>query len=172
MSSVQYFRKVEYTAQTRVAMTNQISVYELHRIVLAKRQKERDCFTSILDKCYSRIKRLNSMYKSCCIFDVPIISCGKPLFDLEVCLKFVIRNLTGNGFQIQYFPPRRLLISWNFSNRETTPAIDSSVLNDNKFAREHEKQQKTPARQQSRGNSSTIPVRLISEFRPSGRFSL
>lgn len=93
-------------------MSNQINVFDLHRLALARRQKERECFMSVLERCYSRIRRINKMYRSQCEFDVPIMVAGRPLFDLETCIKFMIRNLSGNGFVVHFYPPRTLHISW------------------------------------------------------------
>jgi hypothetical protein len=95
-------------------MANQINVYDLHRLALVRRQKERDCFTSVLERCYTRIRRINAMYKSQCDFDVPMLVMGRPLFDMETCVKFMIRNLTGNGYYVELQPPRKLYISWGF----------------------------------------------------------
>ena len=112
-------------------MSNQINVFDLHRLALARRQKERDCFMSVLEKCYSRIRRVNKMYKSQCEFDVPIMIAGKPLFDIETCIKFMIRNLSGNGFVVHFYPPRTLHISWGMFARKSN-ADDQSTRKDDK----------------------------------------
>lgn len=104
-------------------MANQINVFDLHRLALVRRQKERDSFISVLEKCYSRIKRVNNIYRSQCDFDVPIMVAGRPLFDMETCIKFMIRNLTSNGFVVDFHPPRTLHISWGLHSRQSPPPI-------------------------------------------------
>lgn len=110
-------------------MSNQINVYDLHRIALARRQRERECFMSVLEKCYTRIRRINGMYKSHCDFDVPLMVMGRPLFDLDTCIRFMIRNLSGNGYAVQLYPPRRLHISWSLFS-PSTPQNRHSYLGD------------------------------------------
>ena len=106
-------------------MSNQINVYDLHRLALTRRQRERECFMTVLEKCYSRIRRTNAIYKSQCDFDVPIFIMGRPLFDIETCIKFMIRNLSGNGYVVHFYPPRTLHISWSMTSY---PALSSSPV--------------------------------------------
>lgn len=108
-------------------MSNQINVYDLHRLALARRQKERDCFLNVLERCYCRIRRLNSMYKSHCDFDVPLLVMGKPLFDLQTCVKFMVRNLVGNGYRVEVYPPRRLRIHWGLIPLSAPSPAPSSI---------------------------------------------
>jgi len=93
-------------------MANQLNVYDLHRGMLSRRQKERECYMTVLERCYARIRRSSQAQNFSCVFEIPCVIMGMPLFDLDTCAKFVIRNLVGNGFSVEVRPPTALSISW------------------------------------------------------------
>lgn len=80
-----------------------------------KRKHEKQCetFVFILDKCIKKMnmaldKGFGSVY-----FEVPEFIIGKPVYDLKDCIKFILLNLKHKGFEMKYFFPRVIEISWN-----------------------------------------------------------
>lgn len=72
----------------------------------------------ILEKCYTRIRRVAAMSRTRCAFEVPRFIVGMPLIDMTLCTTFLVRNLTGNGFTVHFIPPRMLNISWDSSSQD------------------------------------------------------
>jgi hypothetical protein len=45
-------------------------------------------------------------------YDVPQYVVGLPLFNINECIDFIIKQLTNNGFNVKYNFPKMLYISW------------------------------------------------------------
>jgi len=110
-------------------MANQLNVYDLHRGMLSRRQKERECYMNVLERCYARIRRSSQAQNFSCVFEIPCVIMGMPLFDLDTCAKFVIRNLIGNGFRVDVRPPTSLSISWElFPDKRKNADADAPLF--------------------------------------------
>lgn len=113
---------------------NQVTVYDLHRGMAQRQQRQRLSFEKVLEMCYSRIKRVARLRQSGCVFTVPSMIMGLPLYDINACMAFVARNLVGNGFEVHNTErdARELWISWDLSNRTggaaAVPPADLSGL--------------------------------------------
>lgn len=68
---------------------------------------------TVLERCYTRIRRVASMDRQTCVFDVPRLVIGLPLFDCVACTNFLVRNLVGNGYDVVSQSPTSLHISWD-----------------------------------------------------------
>ena len=101
-----------------MAAANQITVYDLYNTMRERQQRHNECYTIVLDRVYCRIKRCASVNRYTCTFEVPQIIVGKPLFNVESCLRYVMHNLTSNGFRVRYSFPRTLDISWDMRERQ------------------------------------------------------
>jgi hypothetical protein len=109
--------------------TNQITVYDLYNTMREKSLRHHECFTIVLDRIYSRIRRCASVDRLNCVYEVPEVIIGKPLFDVNKCIRYVMRNLTANGFRLQYFFPRTLVISWDVKEQPTAaPTLPWAVV--------------------------------------------
>jgi len=96
-------------------MSNQITAYDLHCSMQHRRQKQRECFIEILEKCYTRIRRMSANNQTQCKYEVPHFLVGKPRYDVATCTSFLVRNLSRNGFTVHITPPCILHVSWNMS---------------------------------------------------------
>ena len=105
----------------------QVTVYDLHRSATQRTQKQRESFEEVLSRCYASIKRMARMHQTRCTFIVPHILFGKPVFDVNACIAFMIRNLTGNGFFVKCPPhnPRVLHISWDLKGPRPSSAHEA-----------------------------------------------
>lgn len=105
-------------------MANQINVLELNRATFQRRNRERECFTRVLELCYNRIRRTNGVGSKTCVYDIPLFLEGRPLFDCDACMRYVVRNLAMNGFRVHVPERHRLVISWSLS---LNPALGGHV---------------------------------------------
>lgn len=92
---------------------NQVTVYDLHNAARVRSQRQHECFNLVNERCYARIKKCASVHRKSCVFEVPDIILGKPLYDVDRCTRLLIGNLEGNGFAVTYIFPRSLAISWD-----------------------------------------------------------
>lgn len=77
-----------------------------------KVQLHNEAFSSIVSSAYRRIEnavRFGAVY---CIFNVPEILVGYPLYDLNECVMHVMSRLQKNGFKVHYIFPSVLVITW------------------------------------------------------------
>ena len=105
----------------------QVTVYDLHRSATQRNQKQRESFEEVLARCYSCIKRMARMHQTSCTYIVPHILFGKPVFDVNACIAFMIRNLMGNGFFVKCprHNPRILHISWDLKGPRPSSAHEA-----------------------------------------------
>ena len=89
-----------------------INIYELQNNIRKKEKKQKRIFTKILLQCVKRIKTVAKNEQTECIYSVPNVVFGLPLFNKMTCLEFLIEKLTKKGFRVYPMPPEHILISW------------------------------------------------------------
>jgi hypothetical protein len=104
-----------------MAVSNQISVRELHRHIQQRRHRRVEGHALCLERCYRHIHKAVAANTTCCIFDVPEFIFGVAPYDLSACVAFIMRNLGGNGFDVEYYFPRTLMISWDLADPDAPP---------------------------------------------------
>ena len=74
-----------------------------------------ELFNKILNRIHDKIKKTSKLCKDAtnCWFVVPEVMIGIPRYDHAGCIAYVTDKLRTNGFNIRYFHPNTLLISWN-----------------------------------------------------------
>ena len=132
------------------------------------------CFEEILQICYKKIEKAALVSRlPFCVFEVPDFMMGYPVYDINECLMFLIQRLKQGGFNIEYFFPRVLVISWPHSHNNGSSDTASTNANTNKNGsvtyphknREIDYQPQTVYQ-------TGAQIRPISDLRPSGRFVL
>ena len=98
-----------------------INIYELQNNIRKKEKKQKRIFTKILLLCIKRIKTVARNEQTECIFSIPNVVFGLPLFNKTGCLQFLIEKLTKKGFQIYPMPPNHILISWKVIPKKHYP---------------------------------------------------
>jgi len=85
---------------------------------LFERQKQRDknrldTYEILLDRIHTRIKlTARQRNEKWLFFQVPEFVFGRPKYNMEVCIGFLIEKLKENGFLVKYISPNVLIISW------------------------------------------------------------
>ena len=74
-----------------------------------------ELFKKILNRIHVRIKTTarQSIDEKFCWFVVPEVIIGIPKYDQAACIAYIMDTLKTNGFQIRYFHPNTIFISWN-----------------------------------------------------------
>ena len=88
-------------------------------------------YDEILKKCHHRIKLVSKQNPLICycLYIIPKVVYGIPLYDLSECVKYLFEKLTENGFQVNYTHPNLLIISWlhvKNKRKQITPSLPSN----------------------------------------------
>ena len=89
---------------------------ELAQNIKLKNQICKEPFTRVLELCNIQISHAEKLSKTECYFQVPEFMFGYPLYDIGECIRFLIHKLTYNDYQVQYFHPKLLFISWRIDD--------------------------------------------------------
>lgn len=74
-----------------------------------------ELFNKVLNKIHQKIKKTSTLFKDMqhCWYVIPEVMLGIPNYDQGQCIGYVVEKLRENGFNIRYFHPNTVLISWN-----------------------------------------------------------
>lgn len=95
-------------------MTSMINIDELHKEKTQKIKHKNEVYEIVLNKCHQRIKHVakSPSTPENCFFIVPPYIYGSPLYDVNNCIIFIAKSLSTNGFDVKFFNPNILFISW------------------------------------------------------------
>jgi hypothetical protein len=74
-----------------------------------------ELYKKILNRIHVRIKTTarQNIDEKFCWFVIPEVIIGIPKYDQAACIAYIMDTLQTNGFQIRYFHPNTVFISWN-----------------------------------------------------------
>ena len=104
-----------FNLENFVDFSEKINIDELYE---KKRQidvNKLELFKKILNRIHIRIKttaKQNSAARYCW-YVIPEIIIGVPKYDQGACIAYVMDTLQKNGFQVRYFHPNTVFISWD-----------------------------------------------------------
>jgi hypothetical protein len=74
-----------------------------------------ELYKKILNRIHVRIKTTarQNIDEKFCWFVIPEVIIGIPKYDQAACIAYIMDTLQTNGFQVRYFHPNTVFISWN-----------------------------------------------------------
>lgn len=104
-----------FTLENFNEFSEKINIDELYE---KKRQidvNKLELFKKILNRIHVRIKTTarQNVNEKFCWFVVPEVIIGVPKYDQAGCIAYIMDTLQSNGFQVKYFHPNTVFISWN-----------------------------------------------------------
>jgi hypothetical protein len=104
-----------FTLENFAEFSEKINIDELYE---KKRQvdlNKLELFKKILNRIHVRIKTTakQNIHEKFCWFVVPEIIIGVPKYDQAGCIAYLMETLKTNGFQVRYFHPNTIFISWD-----------------------------------------------------------
>tara|TARA_Y100000768_G_scaffold388693_2_gene386230 strand:- start:3475 stop:4101 length:627 start_codon:yes stop_codon:yes gene_type:complete len=74
-----------------------------------------ELFNKILNRVHTKIRQTTNLNKDAtsCWYVIPEVMIGIPKYDQGECIGYIIEKLRDNGFNLRYFHPSTILISWN-----------------------------------------------------------
>lgn len=127
VSSVHDGKDMQVAALVDVPPSNEINVAQMRQILQQREVRQRETFRLLLERCYKTMRASAAARKYACVFDVPLFVAGRPLYDVMRCIEYIVRNLTTNGYAVQYAYPRYILISWTILQEKQQAAVMSSI---------------------------------------------
>lgn len=94
----------------------EINVNQIQEIHYQRLKKRVDIFDKVLKQCYQVIKQAVSKEDEWCIYTIPEIMFGNPLYKIPDCANYIYRSLKKNGFNVKYIFPNYLVIIWSYKN--------------------------------------------------------
>lgn len=109
-------------------MTKRLNIFELHRTINEKNQKKSECYEKVLEICHRKVTTAAEHKQLRILFEVPEYVYGYPIFNINDCISFVMKNLKSNGFLIKYYFPKVLYISWDFDEIKKNEEQDNKII--------------------------------------------
>ena len=77
--------------------------------------KNLELFNKLLNRVHTKIRQTTNLNKDAtnCWYIIPEVMIGIPKYDQGECIGYIIEKLRDNGFNLRYFHPSTILISWN-----------------------------------------------------------
>ena len=146
-----------------------------------------ELFNKILNKIHQKIKKTSTLFKDIqhCWFVIPEVMLGIPKYDQGQCIGYVVEKLRENGFNIRYFHPNTILISWNHwipsyvrteIKKKTNKNIDgygNIIENNNKDSETNDDEKNIFDLKSNKTNEKTDKnqeYKSTDSYKPSGKF--
>ena len=163
--------------------SEKLNIDELYTKKQEKDLKQLELFNKILNRIHVKIRTVSKLNNNAlsCWFVVPEIMIGVPRFNQANCIAYLIDKLQDNKFEVKYYNPNTLFISWakfvpsyirgeikkktgivlnemgeKIEEEEEKPLLKDSFLTDNKKKEKAKKNE---------------PFKSIDTYKPSGKFS-
>jgi len=104
-----------FTLENFSDFSEKINIDELYEKKRQQDVNKLELFKKILNRIHVRIRTTarQSITEKFCWFVVPEIIIGVPKYDQAACIAYIMDTLQTNGFQVRYFHPNTIFISWN-----------------------------------------------------------
>ena len=111
----------------------------LYNNQVSRKDHRQETYNILVRRAHHRIKTVAQRNEVQCIFQLPQIIVGSPLYDPFECCGYLIKTLKQQGFLVKYFHPNILYINW--SREVIEPRVRE--LNARDKTKQKQEQQKT-----------------------------
>jgi hypothetical protein len=102
-----------FTLENFQDLSDKINIDELYEKKRIKDLQRLELYKKILNRVHVKIKTTSKINNDkFCWFVIPETIIGVPRYDQPACIAFIMDHLQQNGFQVRYFHPNTILISW------------------------------------------------------------
>ena len=89
-----------------------MDIAELHSIHKHQEKLKAQVYRDVFGQCQKIIRKMAHKRQQFCWYFVPFIVFGKPLYNVDACICFIMYKLKKKGFEVLYYKPNLLYISW------------------------------------------------------------
>lgn len=79
-----------------------VDIYDIYSNIKEKTDRKREVYDLLLEKAYKKIQIGSRNDHLCCFFEIPPIVVGYPIYDINRCIAYIIKNLRESGFISKY----------------------------------------------------------------------
>ena len=102
-----------FTLENCNELSDKINIDDLYEKKRMKDLQRLELYKKILNRVHIKIKTTSRVNNdNFCWFIIPETIIGVPRYDQPACIAFLINHLEENGFQVKYFHPNTIIISW------------------------------------------------------------
>jgi hypothetical protein len=170
-----------FTLENFSDFSEKINIDELYEKKRHQDLSKLELFKKILNRIHVRIKTTarQNIEEKFCWFVVPEVIIGIPKYDQAACIAYIMDTLQTNGFQVRYFHPNTIFISWNHwvpsYVRTEIKKKTGIVINEygEKMKDENDKEEEHNLEEQGNANIQQIKnskkYTPINSYKPSGK---
>lgn len=89
-----------------------LNINDLYEIDRKKEELRNKTYKKVLLLCHNKIKTVATNGTKYCWFETPEVIIGLPHYNLIDVTIYIKNNLIENGFEVDYYNPNILFISW------------------------------------------------------------
>ena len=143
-------------------------------------------FNKVLNRIHQKIKRATMLDKNSTDiwYVIPEMILGVPKYDIGLCIGYIVDKLRDNGFNIRYFHPNTILVSWGhwvptYVRDQVKKKLNTKIDGLGNIIDEPSKEKDDPTglfpgmnnKSNSKKSSSVNPnTRSTSSYKPTGKF--
>lgn len=94
-----------------------ITIKDIQTIYDKKQTKKQEYYDKIMIKIIELMKKTAEEGKNMCMYVVPNIILGMPIYNINECMFYLLSNLKQNGFECTYALPNIIMIFWKLENK-------------------------------------------------------
>jgi hypothetical protein len=107
-----FFGSIYDTPELKNEESEFLNIYSLTDDFDKKTILRTKVYTEVLKRVHSKIKQASTNLKKQCTIPIPEYVMGMPLYDYNNCKLFLMNRLIKEGFDLKFFVPNILFISW------------------------------------------------------------
>ena len=91
-------------------------LFDIRKLYSSQQKREhcrQEMYDTILRQAHNRIETFAARKETTCVFQIPPIIIGSPLYDQYQCCGYVLQRLKHDGFVVSYLHPNMLHINWS-----------------------------------------------------------
>ena len=88
-------------------------IRKLYKSQVQRTDHRQETYNIIVRRVHHRVQTVSQRNEVHCVFELPKLVVGMPLYDPFECCGYVIRTLKRDGFFVQYYHPNVLYINWS-----------------------------------------------------------
>ena len=96
-------------------LSDKIDIDDLYEKKRQADENNMELFNRILNRIHTKIKKASVIDKNATNiwYTIPEYIIGVPKYDVGICIGYIVEKLRDNGFNVRYFHPNTVLISWD-----------------------------------------------------------
>lgn len=94
-----------------------ISLHNIQSLYDEKQSKKKKLYDKILMRAITVMKESAQLGKNMCMYVVPELVLGMPVYNVEECVLYISDNLKSKGFETVFAKPNVVFIFWKLKNK-------------------------------------------------------